>query len=430
MSFYKSLYFLYKNSSCNGQTIAEVLIGMTIGIGLIMMGVSLIVPSMNINKQVTNVQRGATLAKELLDNVRVFSESSWYNISSLATGTANTYYLNSLQSPFTIATGTEIVSVNPVTTGLAGWWKFDEGSGTVAFDSSGNSNNGTLSGTTIPTWQFQPNCPSGDCLSFNGSTALVNIGNPVSLQIQGSQTIALWIYPYDFSSRRNPYAKAFGGEGTITQETNGSLSYYYGTGAGNTTPYQGFNSGSVLQLNTWNYVTLVRDLTNMRLYWYKNGNLVVQTTASYPAASTSSLPVTIGAGYAGFYNGLIDDVRVYNRALSSAEINQIYTSGSFTRYFYVSDVYRDGGGYITTSGGTYDPSTKLITVVYSWLGGPVNQISMYLTRNQNNIYSQTDWSQGPGALNAATSVASQFATSSNINYTSTNGSISVSLPTP
>lgn len=428
MSFYKFFSFLYKNSSRNGQTIAEILIGMTIGIGLIMMGVSLIVPSMNINKQVTNVQRGATLAKELLDNVRVFSESNWYNISSLATGTANTYYLNSLQSPFTVATGTEIVSVNPVTTGLVGWWKFDEGTGTVAFDSSGNNNNGTLTGTTIPTWIS--GIVGSNALSFNGTSSYVNLNNPTSLQISNNQSISLWIYPYDFSSRRNPYAKAYGGEGTITQETNGSLSYYYGTGAGNTTPYQGFNSGSVLKLNTWNYITLVRDLTNMKLYWYDNGNLVNQTAASYSVASTSSLPVTIGTGYAGNYNGSIDDVRIYNRALSSAEINQIYTSGSFTRYFYVSDVYRDGGGYITTSGGTYDPSTKLITVVYSWRGGPVNQISMYLTRNQDNIYSQTDWSQGPGALSSATSVASQFATSSNINYTSTNGSISVSLPTP
>jgi hypothetical protein len=239
-----------------------------------------------------------------------------------------------------VATGTEIVSVNPVTTGLVGWWKFDEGTGTVAFDSSGNNNNGTLTGTTIPTWIS--GIVGSNALSFNGTSSYVNLNNPTSLQISNNQSISLWIYPYDFSSRRNPYAKAYGGEGTITQETNGSLSYYYGTGAGNTTPYQGFNSGSVLKLNTWNYITLVRDLTNMKLYWYDNGNLVNQTTASYSVASTSSLPVTIGTGYAGNYNGSIDDVRIYNRALSSAEINQIYTSGSFTRYFYVSDVYRDG----------------------------------------------------------------------------------------
>ena len=59
----------------------------------------------------------------------------------------------------------------------------------------------------------------------------------------------MWVKPYNFSARRNFYDRAYGGEGTITQETNGALTYFWGTNGGNSTPYQGFNSVSALVLN-------------------------------------------------------------------------------------------------------------------------------------------------------------------------------------
>jgi hypothetical protein len=102
---------------------------------------------------------------------------------------------------------------------------------------------------------------------------------------------------------------------------------------------------------------------------------------------------------------------------------------TYTRYFYLSDAYRTTGGAVTstaTSTTTYDPSTKQVSVIYNWTHGVTSTMSTYITRNGNVLIDQTDWSGGPGATGAATSVSSQFASSSNINYATTTGSIYLS----
>ena len=104
----------------------------------------------------------------------------------------------------------------------------------------------------------------------------------------------------------------------------------------------------------------------------------------------------------------------------------VAATSTYTRYFYVTDVYRDGSGNITTSGGSYDPSTKQVTVVYGWLGSPTGTLSEYLTRNRQNVFNQTDWTGGATTTGVASSVNFQFSSSSNINISSQPGSIIVS----
>ncbi len=113
-------------------------------------------------------------------------------------------------------------------------------------------------------------------------------------------------------------------------------------------------------------------------------------------------------------------------ATSGIESIQVSTSTYF-RYFYLSDVYRTEGS-IVLSGGTYDPSTKEVTVMYGWNGVPTSSVSEYLTRNRANIYDQSDWSGGPNPNGIATSANSQFSSSTNINFMNASGSISVTLP--
>ncbi len=156
-------------------------------------------------------------------------------------------------------------------------------------------------------------------LNFDGNGDFVNFGNPSGLQITGNQTIEMWIYPTALDARRNPVAKAYGGEGTVTLETDGSLSYYYGTGGGNNNPYQGIGS-TPIQANTWTHIAIVRDLTTMRLYWYINGNQVVHIPAQFSYAQSSTLPFYIGRGYVSDFKGMIDEVRIWNVARSASEI--------------------------------------------------------------------------------------------------------------
>jgi hypothetical protein len=207
--------------------------------------------------------------------------------------------------------------------GLVGYWPMDEDSGSTVEDVSTNTNNGTASGTVILDGKH------GGGRGFDGvGSNYVSINNSSSLQITGNQTIEMWLYPTDFSIRRNPYNKAYGGEGTITQELNGELSYYYGTNGGNAPPYQKISSSTMLERNKWSHVVLVRNLTNMKLTWYINGVQTSTATASYVAAVASTSGVTIGSGYAGHYAGEIDEARIYNIALSPSEIQNHYLEGS------------------------------------------------------------------------------------------------------
>jgi hypothetical protein len=157
-----------------------------------------------------------------------------------------------------------------------------------------------------------------------GGSKAITIENGTQ-NITGDQTIAMWLFPTSFAARRNPWNKAYGGEGTITQETNGSLTYFWGTNGGNSTPYQGFASGA-LTLNAWNHIAIVRDLSasTPQLRWYINGILSTTATPSYTAATATTNGTTIGAGYTSPYHGRISDVRQYGTALTVTDILALY----------------------------------------------------------------------------------------------------------
>jgi hypothetical protein len=80
------------------------------------------------------------------------------------------------------------------------------------------------------------------------------------------------------------------------------------------------------------------------------------------------------------------------------------------------------------SGGTFDPSTKKVTVGVRWAGSNDRFISTYLTRSKNNIFVQTDWTGGGGQLGPITSTNNKFDTSTpNIDFSTTTGSIKLRL---
>ncbi|MEK7195391.1 MAG: hypothetical protein AAB655_01715 [Patescibacteria group bacterium] len=95
----------------------------------------------------------------------------------------------------------------------------------------------------------------------------------------------------------------------------------------------------------------------------------------------------------------------------------------FRRYFYLDDARRDSNDSIIASGGSYDPSTKKITVIYSWPQGATNSLQFYVTRFRNNALVNTDWSGGPNQEGPTSTVNSRFATSTAVDYTTSTGSI-------
>ncbi|MCF6361358.1 MAG: T9SS type A sorting domain-containing protein [Cyclobacteriaceae bacterium] len=275
----------------------------------------------------------------LLDAGAGFSSYLWQDGSTNQTFTATvsgTYFVEANDGGGCVDRDTVSLILNPVSP--TGTPNCRLGTGTVNLSASGSSGNynwydastaGNLLGSgasfitpsiSTTTDFYVSAVPTNYSLDFDGANDFVDLGNPQELQISGDMTIEMWVKPTNFSTRRNPYAKAYGGEGTITQETTGILNYYYGTSGADASPYQGFGSVAALTLNEWNHIAIVRDLTNGQLYWYINGTLTNQVAADYVAATLSSSPATIAAGYVNNYAGQIDELRVWKSARTQAEV--------------------------------------------------------------------------------------------------------------
>ena len=207
---------------------------------------------------------------------------------------------------------------NPLPSGLAAGWSFNEASGTSATDLSGNNNTATLvNGVARTTGNY------GGGLTFDGVNDYLTIPNSPSLNIAGSQlTLSMWIKP-----------QSGGGDsvvlGKFWNATMTSPYYQYGLElSGGTVPtfYIGTTGGplsasmgSALALDQWSHLAVVFDGSQVR--YYVNGLLV--TTASLPATITArSNPLRIGAdnNTQQFFNGSLDEVRIYNRALTVQEV--------------------------------------------------------------------------------------------------------------
>ncbi len=222
--------------------------------------------------------------------------------------------------------------------------------------------------------------PGGQVATFNTTTSAVDLGSPASLQITGDQTIEMWIKPNTSNLRRNPFAKAFGGEGTITLEVNGMLSYYYGTSGDNSAPYQEFGSGLIkVPNNKWTHIAIVRDLSSASktLKWYVNGILANKESADYSTAVASVLPALIGDGYVDNFDGSIDNLRIWNVARSGLQIaTDMYletatapATGLVAQYNFNgnTDLNAGTGPNGTPTAVTFDTPDHY---TYTWSGGP------------------------------------------------------------
>jgi glucose/arabinose dehydrogenase/fibronectin type 3 domain-containing protein len=197
--------------------------------------------------------------------------------------------------------------------GLVGAWAFNEGTGSTVADVSGNRNTGTIAGTT---WTTQGRY--GGALGFNGSST-VRIPPSSSLDLSSGMTLSAWIRPTAPQS----------GWRTIVQRETDAYFLNASNDAGSLQPAGGgtlASSGTVYTagptaspLNTWTNVALTYDGTALRLY--VNGTQVASRPGS-GAIDTTSHPLWIGGNspYGEYFTGLIDEVRVYDRALSESEI--------------------------------------------------------------------------------------------------------------
>jgi hypothetical protein len=207
-------------------------------------------------------------------------------------------------------------------TGLVAAYCFDQGSGTTLVDTSGNGNNGTISGAT---WSAAGKF--GDALQFTGNTGCyVTVNDSSSLNLTSSMTLEAWVDPSSLSSPASGWLAAIAKE-HLNSSNNICYALYGGSGTGSgpsghvligSRDYGGALAGSQLALNTWTFLAATYNGSIIKLY--VNGTLAASQSASGKIFTTSD-PLRIGGDAAGeMFTGLIDNVRIYNRALTATQI--------------------------------------------------------------------------------------------------------------
>ena len=214
-------------------------------------------------------------------------------------------------------------------TGLVGYWNFDECSGDTVHDHSGHNNHGTIDGASWTTGV------SGCALEIVGTNIVHHIPRSYDDSITSALTVTAWIKWYGL----NPDLRAsyiFDGRGY--EYPLGFLFGVYPDSTLNFSMQQG--SGSEIQSishvpadTSWTHVAVVFDDTSNTLRVFINGvqDNTLTTTATY---YNSNAPLAIGNNMweDGNYrplNGVIDEARIYNRALSADEIEALYCGRSY-----------------------------------------------------------------------------------------------------
>jgi hypothetical protein len=221
----------------------------------------------------------------------------------------------------------------PGRTDLVGHWTFDDGTGTTAADSSGSDNNGTISNGSWVVGNI------GGGLQFNGSTSSVSMGNAQILnQDRHNFTISAAFKTQGAGWERLVTKGHYGNTtGYFMEYNSGGISF--GVGANEQAAHATVvNTPQTFGDNTWHTATAVVDRTAQTITIYIDGKAQPLTVSSgfcgTAGATTASIagcpwlsassndPFTVGSynGTAEFFSGQIDDVRVYNRALSAADV--------------------------------------------------------------------------------------------------------------
>ena len=241
-----------------------------------------------------------------------------HTFTGLACGTTYTFGVDaydgagnrSARSSLTAATSPCAAASGPVAA-----YSFDAGSGTTLADASGNANHGSIAGAA---WSQAGR--SGGALSFDGVDDLVTVADAASLDLANALTLEAWVRPDTTAGWRT----------VVTKETTGNLVYGLFSSA-DTAPPAGIvtigssplqeivRGSSALAVGAWRHLALTYDGAALRLY--ANGVEIGSRPVTGALANTSG-PLQIGGNrvWAEWFDGLIDDLRVYGRALSAAEI--------------------------------------------------------------------------------------------------------------
>ncbi len=221
-------------------------------------------------------------------------------------------------------TTTPAVSVtvsNSAATGLVAAYAFNEGTGTTTADATGTGHVGTLTGAV---WTAAGK--NGSALSFDGVNDWVTVNDANDLDLTNGMTLEAWVRP-----------NALAGWNSVVMKEHGTDTLAYSLYANDAGPYpavtirvgvidQTAPGAAPVPLGQWTHLAATYDGTTLRFYVNgvqvssraQTGNMVV---------STRALRIGGNGVWGEYFNGLVDDVRIYNRALTATEIQADMAAG-------------------------------------------------------------------------------------------------------
>ena len=243
--------------------------------------------------------------------VYTYPTAGTYTVSLTANGPSGT----------NTKTQSAYITVSSTTSGggnnaeLVGAYNFEEASGSTVVDASGKGNTGAISGATrITQGRF------GKALSFDGVNDWVTINDTASLDLTTRMTLEAWVYPtVDMSQWATVVFKEQPGGGLYELYANGDQSQPL-TSVTVGGQYRVLSAGPWLLANQWTHLAATYDGTTQRLY--VNGTQVAQRPQTGPIGVSNS-PLRLGGNsvWGEYFKGRLDEVRVYNRALSATQVN-------------------------------------------------------------------------------------------------------------
>jgi hypothetical protein len=208
--------------------------------------------------------------------------------------------------------------------GLIGWWKFDEEVGNIAIDSSGNGNHGQLVG--VGGLPYRTNGKIGKSIRFDGIDDYIDTSDIIAMDSLSAYTISAWV-KLDTTAINQTIAGKHISVGLFLQTyTTSQIAF------GFTPSNFVYSPNGSIAANIWYHIvgTFNNSLGSIKHKIYINGTSVFLTNSGTPDSVTST-GASAGNFHIGknnsldrFLAGLIDDVRVYNRAISAQEVVNLY----------------------------------------------------------------------------------------------------------
>jgi hypothetical protein len=298
----------------------------------------------------------------LLDDIAIFNRVlTEQEIQALYTGQCPTIAANCTPLPSNLQNG------------LVGYWPFCGN----ANDESGNGNDGTVNGAVLTEDRFGN---ANSAYEFDGLNDAISVAHSNSINCS-EVSISAWFNASDFigylnqnelvskreySGWGNSYEIGIGKDPVLCPSNPTCDNAVYTNYTANNINYsKAFSSNELLESGVWNHMIYTHDADSIRIYL--NGALVLNETSEGLISTENTLPLWFGARPGGgglhYFNGLLDDIAIYNRALTPEEVQELYTldACTFTVYDTVT-TYETVYDTLYTNVTIYDTVTTYVTV--------------------------------------------------------------------